>query len=1091
MKKKTCKFSTIICLSLFLLCLTISAHASDTSQALVAEGRVLLFNNGNPTYSGILLANAKFEGAVTADSSDQEANLFYAVTRILAFGLEQGSGTGLETLRDLFEAFGISRNDVELVEVDAPFNEPPEIYDHYDPPEIIPGGEDVRAFLAGPFLTLLDAAIANLNVITNTFNISLLSSETDDDYNLEVDYGDVLLFRSALYTLKSAILIVTAYDLNIDLRELAVLGNAGVLQIQRDIPDKYQDVLKLRGTNGANGAASLINAKSALLAGINAYETAFIFITTESDPQENDLFYFESDEDQREAEFFLTQLTEIENSLNENRPAEFTTIEERWIFTDTTTNDQLEIEIEKDANEKFVIGDYWGQNGCDFISCNGWVEVFSVSGTSVTIEMAYDGMYSGSATFTGTITDGTSISGTFTEYDDFGAVKGSGFFTATRQSRESETETINFNLIFGNTNKSPLDIRAILPEFDQNSEPVPASFGEPILNGILPDIATNDALTRKMDLQPSGEFLIPNANINVQDGNINDWVAITPVFVDITEEDEYEFPGDDITALYLAKDTENLYVRMRLTENPNTLSPDANGGSMHYFVQLARSGSASAWSDRYFGVKYDSGNWRVMVHKNAGYEVLGDHPTGFAQAVGNELEWKVPLNELELPFTGCYLNTWSHWTPGSYDCSDDNDTRLRVGPLSSISGTIERPAGVGNIFIYACDASTGRRVGKIHITSPGTYTIESLPVGANVYIFAIWDADNNGIKTFGDYFGTTGPIVVAIGGTTGADFAINTWINDSFIMTKPGLYRLFGSDTYNIPDPQHYYGPWDPNEVDWGSGWTFIGESNKTETFNTGQYYKNILIIWDKEPMFNFDAFEDLTAETAFATNADGTSCEYNWISSGLKNFNAYDWSEPCYFKGHPDGLYARTEDWYGFSLLTMPDDSIGNVARQLKITLVSNLLGDLNGDNDVGLADAILALRVVSNFSNAIELNFNSDVNGNGRIGLEEAIYALQHAAGLRTCVTKDIEDYVHIEGHVYKAGTTIPVQGAVVSTSLDLQTAVTDANGHFFLQTNTLTGYSSTPYTITILASGYLTYSETHTWGDHPINQVFYVNY
>ena len=265
MKKKTCKLSTIVCISLFFLGLTITAYASDASQSLVADGRALLFKNGNPTYSGILEANAKFEEALdqtTGDPNDPAANLFYAITRIMVFGLEQGNSTELETLRELFEAFAISRNNVDLVEADAPFNDPPKIYDHYNPPKTIPDGEDVQAFLTGPFLTLLDAAIININVIQDTsFKIILLASEINDDNNVEVDYGDVLLFRSALYTLKSAILIVTAYNLDIDIRELLVLENADVLQIQRDIMNKYSDFLDLRP---ADGAGSLANAKQAL-----------------------------------------------------------------------------------------------------------------------------------------------------------------------------------------------------------------------------------------------------------------------------------------------------------------------------------------------------------------------------------------------------------------------------------------------------------------------------------------------------------------------------------------------------------------------------------------------------------------------------------------------------------------------------------------------------------------------------------------------------------------------------------------------------------------------------------------------------------
>jgi len=1007
MKKKICKLSTIVCVSLFLLGLTITAHASDTSQTLVAEGRALLINGGDPTYSGILSANAKFDAAVTEDSSDQEANLFYAVTRIVAFGLEQGSSPELETLRELFEAFGISRNNVDLVETDVPFNDPPEIYDHYDPPETIPGGEDVRAFLAGPFLTLLNAAITNLNVITDTFNITLLASEIDDDHDVEVDYGDVLVLKSALYMLKSSILIATAFDLDINLRELVVLGNAGVLQIQRDILDKYPNFISLRT---ADGTASLADAKQALLNGINTYSDAFNFITTESDPHENDFFYFESGQDQREAELVLTQLTELKNSLNENQATEFTTIKERWILTDVDTDYQLDVEIEKDVNEKFVCGDYWGQNGCDFISCSGWVEVFSVSGTSVTIEMAYDGMYSGSATFTGTITDGTSISGTYTEYDGSGNVVVSDKpFTATPQSQQTEAEIIDFNRIFGNTGKASLNIRSILPEFDQYDEPIPNSFNEPILNGILPDVATNDALTEELEL--IGGLIeisvVENNSIN-EDGLVDDWTSVSSSFTDQTSEESAIMAGSDIKDIYLAKDDNYLYFRIDLANG----APNKTWVENEYIRYQFNFEVEDLYNtQKQISIWWENNQWNVstMYESHDGY--VNDHsPDAYVQDNENILEGRVSLAFIGV-MSGRYLraNTCSLQRTEDYDYITnrlDFAESPMIGPLFSISGNVICDAhdGSGNIYIYAFDGPnpyTAHELGNIFISTPGDYNMDFIPAGENVYLFAKWDADDNGIKTFFDYLGKTGPITVAYGGITVPEFSINTLINNDYIMTKPGTYRVFGSNTYDIP--QNYYGPWDPNDVDWGDGWTFIGESNKTETFNTGQYYKNILIIWDEKPVFNFDAFEDLTAKTALATNADGTSCEYNWISSGLKNFNAYDWSEPYYFKGHPDGLYACTEDWYGFSLFTMPDDTIGNVVRQLKITLALNLLGDLNGDNDVGIADAILALRVVSNYLDVIGLNFNSDVNGNGRIGLEEAIYTLQVASGLKA--TQSVE--------------------------------------------------------------------------------------
>jgi hypothetical protein len=62
--------------------------------------------------------------------------------------------------------------------------------------------------------------------------------------------------------------------------------------------------------------------------------------------------------------------------------------------------------------------------------------------------------------------------------------------------------------------------------------------------------------------------------------------------------------------------------------------------------------------------------------------------------------------------------------------------------------------------------------------------------------------------------------------------------------------------------------------------------------------------------------------------------------------------------------------------------------------------MGNINGDNAVGLADAILALKVLTGNYPAVILQdyptSGADVNGDGQIGLPEAIYILQKAAGM-----------------------------------------------------------------------------------------------
>jgi hypothetical protein len=60
-------------------------------------------------------------------------------------------------------------------------------------------------------------------------------------------------------------------------------------------------------------------------------------------------------------------------------------------------------------------------------------------------------------------------------------------------------------------------------------------------------------------------------------------------------------------------------------------------------------------------------------------------------------------------------------------------------------------------------------------------------------------------------------------------------------------------------------------------------------------------------------------------------------------------------------------------------------------------LEGDLNGDGEVDLADAILAFQIIAGMQSLSYVNIEADVNGDGRIGLEEALYTLQKVSGLR----------------------------------------------------------------------------------------------
>jgi len=799
MEKKIHKPLTIVFLFMVFLGLTAIANASTESQALVTEGRLLLFNGGDATYSGIIAANDKFNAAVAADATDQVANLFYAATRMLASALDQGNSpdfSTLATLGDLFGAIGAVRNNVDLVDEEAPFNDPPSLNDEYDPPDTLPTGTELQAYLAGPFIDLLDLAIGNLDTIDNTIDIVLTVAEIGDEA-IEVDYGDVLLMKSMLYTLKAFAFIFKAYDFNMDLREIIVLANADFLQLQRDLLDKYAGLFSLLG----DGAASLGSARQALDLGIERYRDGFNFITGETDPQENDLFYFESSEDVSDANSLLTQLTELQNSIDTTspRPAVFKTTEETWTLTDG--NNSVRMMIEKDLNGNFVDGHAWGLDGCDFLFCSGRVEEFTVSGSDVTIELESN-HWCGSVqyTLTGTaVFQGDQLTGIDPgnySWTDCESNPRNGTFTGTRDSAETETDTIDFNRVFGNS-APPLDIRAVLPQFNPRNEPKPGTFpptddSSPVLNGILPDIQTNDDLTREFELQPSKKFNIPQATITI-DGGFTDWTQDLLVFTDIAgdEDEEANFQGMDLKDFYLAQDANFYYFRMTFYDGLGVVSDGATPG-YHFMARRFYDGSMAG--DRICGVNPADLSVEVFEESGGFQANYSAAQFGYAAAGTDSIEWKVPKADMGT-LAGKFVNVWTNMMSHTMmnEASDYNQTNIKLD-TASLSGTVTCADhdGTGKIFIWAFDGPSFNTnvLGKTYIDSPGNFSIDGLPIGANVYLFARWDSDNNGVKNLGDYLGMNPTAyLVQSGGTTGASVTADTELNIGHIVNK-GLQWL-------------------------------------------------------------------------------------------------------------------------------------------------------------------------------------------------------------------------------------------------------------------------------------------------------------
>ena len=63
-----------------------------------------------------------------------------------------------------------------------------------------------------------------------------------------------------------------------------------------------------------------------------------------------------------------------------------------------------------------------------------------------------------------------------------------------------------------------------------------------------------------------------------------------------------------------------------------------------------------------------------------------------------------------------------------------------------------------------------------------------------------------------------------------------------------------------------------------------------------------------------------------------------------------------------------------------------------------SEITGDIDGDGEVGLADVLLAVKVLAGLVPDQAVNMAGEVNGDARIGVAEAGYVFQKIAGLYT---------------------------------------------------------------------------------------------
>ncbi|MBI4679696.1 MAG: hypothetical protein HY753_00405, partial [Nitrospirae bacterium] len=243
-----------------------------------------VLNSGDVVGARDLFKSAVAKYAGEGSINEDTANFFYAFTRVAALWFDiqsDGQNDGLNDIGDILDAFGCSQSGRDPSPVDDDVNN---MIDTICPdilPSTSPTGQELQTFLYNVVRPELEGAVANLNRVSQSFNINW--TEPFDDTAVESDYGDALVLRAMAKASLSAIYIQNAYNLNGDI-DVEVNGEA--VRTAQDFLADNPSFLSLV----SSGTGSLSTAKSYLTgSALDDMDAAIDWMNvTETDPQNDD-----------------------------------------------------------------------------------------------------------------------------------------------------------------------------------------------------------------------------------------------------------------------------------------------------------------------------------------------------------------------------------------------------------------------------------------------------------------------------------------------------------------------------------------------------------------------------------------------------------------------------------------------------------------------------------------------------------------------------------------------------------------------------------------------------------------------------------
>ena len=217
-----------------------------------------------------------------------------------------------------------------------------------------------------------------------------------------------------------------------------------------------------------------------------------------------------------------------------------------------------------------------------------------------------------------------------------------------------------------------------------------------------------------------------------------------------------------------------------------------------------------------------------------------------------------------------------------------------------------------------------------------------------------------------------------------------------------GLLMVNGSSLlYNFPRLADYIGI---TSFDWGSALSVSSNASVQELKTAFEdkldsKVKPMFVKYRKPVIIYQFAYSSVDG----AANGDGGVSAFSSDDSSkaldlTEQANIYE----AFFQAIMGRSWVRGLFPFGYEYIDLPEDKDYSIRAKPAEAVLSKyyrayMVGDISGNADVGLEDAILALQIASGITPTQSVDLSADINGDSKIGIAEAIYILQEVSELR----------------------------------------------------------------------------------------------